>query len=233
MMTGEVPQTRWSMVAAAGTDTPAGRAALAWLCEHYWQPLRAHARRRGFRDDEDQVQGFLATLIERGSLVEADRDRGRFRSWMLACLDHFLANQVRHRQAMKRGSGRPDEVLDEAQVEAPAEADPAGAFDRDWALTLLAHAMQRLAAEQTGTEASQRFAALQVFLSANGDGAAYAAVGTRLGMTETAVKVAVHRLRQRLRELVRTEVAETLAVEDERAIDAELDVFLAALRHGV
>ena len=215
--------TRWSMVLAAGSADAAGREALAWLCRQYWDPLRAHARRRGWRDDEDTIQDFFVDLIERGAIAQADRGRGRFRTWLLSCLNNFLAKRAEAAAAQKRGGGgRVERLADDGEMVAAV----AVAFDRDWAQAVLGHAEDRLAAEQTD---AARWHALRSFLSANGEAAAYREVGARLGLGEGAVKVAIHRLRVRLRALVREGVADTLAEADPRVIDGELDHLIAAL----
>lgn len=223
--------TRWSLVARAGGDDPDGRAALAWLCRAYWEPLRAHAARRGWRDAEDAVQDFWVKLIERGGLASADRGRGRFRSWLLACLDHHLADRADAAGALKRGGGKAVGVLpaDDAPGAVGRDEDPARAFDRAWAEALLARARARMAEGLTGA-AARRQQRLERFLTANGDGDAYAVAARELQMSEGAVKVAVHRLRERFRESLRAEVAETLAEPTPQAIDAELDELLRALR---
>jgi RNA polymerase sigma-70 factor (ECF subfamily) len=214
--------TRWSLVVAAGSGDAAGREALAWLCRQYWDPLRAHARRRGWRDDEDAIQDFLVDLIQRGAFAQADRERGRFRTWLLTCLDHFLAKRAEAAAAQKRGGGRVERLPDGDEVAGAS----ATAFDRDWAQAVLGLAEDRLAAEQSD---QNRWQILRPFLSVNGDADAYRAAGARLGLGEGAVKVAIHRLRARLREFVRAGVADTLAEDDPRVIDGELDQLIAAL----
>ncbi|MFM2092350.1 MAG: hypothetical protein RLZZ127_2839 [Planctomycetota bacterium] len=220
--------TRWSLVAAAGGDDPAARAALDALCRAYWEPLRDHARRRGWRDPDDAVQDFWVLLMERGALLRADPARGRFRTWLLACLDHHLADRADSARAQRRGGGRIESGLDEGLLPAAASGDPGGGFDRAWALTLLARARSRLADGIPAAE-RDRFRRLEPFLATNGDGAAYRAAGADLGLTEGAVKVAVHRLRGRFAEAVRAEIAETLADPRPDAVAAELDCLLAAL----
>lgn len=215
--------TRWSVVLAAGGADAAGREALAWLCRQYWEPLCAHIRRRGWREDQELAQDFLTSLIERGSLRQADPQRGRFRSWLFCCLDHFLANQAAAAAAAKRGGGLASESLDEVMA---APADPAAAFDRDWALEVLRAAEDRL---QVETADVQRYAALRPYLERDGEAVAYRACGETLGLSDLAVKVAVHRLRLRFRELVREGIAETLAESDPEAINAELDCLVKAL----
>jgi RNA polymerase sigma-70 factor (ECF subfamily) len=225
--TGSPSATRWSVVAAASAPDAAGRKALGWLCRRYWDPLCAHARRRGWGEAEDAVQDFLTDLIERGAIAQADRERGRFWAWLFVSFNNALANRAAAAQALKRGGRLQRQQMDEADLPAAAAAaDGDAAFDRDWALTVLGHAQDRLAAEQAD---SGRWQALRPFLAANGDAAAYRAAGAGLGLGEGAVKVAIHRLRSRLRELVREGVAETLMEDDPRVIDAELDHLIAVL----
>lgn len=225
MSTSAAPvQTRWSLVLAAGADDAVGREALAWLCRQYWDVLQRHAARRGWREADDLVQDFLAHLIAHRTMAQADPARGRFRSWLLTCLDHFLVSRARAATAAKRGGGAPPVALQDGAA-APA-VDDDREFTRDWALTLLARAEDRLAGEQRD---APRFAAYRPFLMAAADGAAYAAAGAPFGLGEGAVKVAVHRLRARLTALIREEIADSLAEDDPRSIDRELDLLITSL----
>ncbi len=227
--------TRWSLVAAAGrpTSPEAGRA-LEALCGAYWYPLYAHARRRGLDADlaQDRTQAFFARLLEKGDLAVADRARGRFRSFLLAAFEHFLANARDYDHAAIRGGGRPSLSLDFAAgesrlgLEPSHETTPERIFDRQWALTLLDRALARLRDEYHAAGKGPLFDALTPSLA--GDrGTPYVEVAARLGMTEGAVKVAAHRLRARGRDLVRDEIAQTVASPDE--IDDELGQLFAAL----
>lgn len=218
------PSTRWSQVVEATGDSPAARAALAWLCERYWDCLQAHARRRGLRseDAEDLTQDFLLALIRGEILPRADPARGRFRTFLLACLDHHLLRARERRQALKRGGGAAQVSLEAELVAAPPEAT---AFDRDWAEQVVRRARESVQAQ----EEPLRWQVLSPFLTANGDAAGYQAAGERLGLREGAVKVAVHRLRDAYRTAVRQEVAQTLQEPDEALIDAELAQLLRAL----
>jgi RNA polymerase sigma-70 factor (ECF subfamily) len=221
---GRFTTTRWSQVVAAGADD---RAALAWLCERYWEPLRAHLRRRcvELHAAEDMTQDFFAAVLD-GSLIQrANPARGRFRTFLLACLEHHLAHRRERELALKRGGG----AIMDALADAPAPGyEPTRGFDRAWAETLLERVRDRLRAE-----GDARTLRLQAFLTTNGDSAAYAAAGTELGLSEGAVRVTVHRLRARFRELLRAEVAETLAHPTPAAIDAEIGDLLAALRENL
>ncbi len=213
--------TRWSQVRRLGTDSPSGRAALGWLAEAAWDPLCRHAQRRGLdrTSAEDAVQSFLARVLERG-LGRPDPARGRFRTWLLAAFWHHLADLADQARTLKRGGGRTAATL--SGIDASAEATDAE-FDRDWARTVLARVLDHLAAEQDPT----RFAVLRPFLAGNPDPEAYAAAARRLELNPGALRVAVHRLRQRFGELLRAEVAET--VGDAAVLDDELKLLAAAL----
>jgi RNA polymerase sigma factor (sigma-70 family) len=225
--------TRWSQVARSAGDGSEARAALAWLCEAYWEPLRRFAERRGLdhHDAQDAVQSFFARLIERGIAAEADPAKGRFRTFLLAVFSCQLAHERDRGRARKRGGGRPDAALDPDLVISAPSADPD--FDRDWAQAVLARAMERLASEHADARRRAVFSALRPFLAGDADAAAYAAAGAPLGMSEGAVKVAVHRLRQRFRAALRAEIAETVA-DPERpgAIDEEIGTLIGALSAG-
>jgi DNA-directed RNA polymerase specialized sigma24 family protein len=217
--------TRWSQVLASSGAGDEARQALAWLCEAYWQPLLAQASRRGWSADaaQDQVQGFFARLLERRDLA-ADPARGRFRSYLLGAFNNFLSNARDGQQAQKRGGGIAHRTLDAAPAPAQ-ELPPDRAFERDWALALLARAQNRLRGE--GDAARQ--AALLPLLS-GGDAAAHTRIGVALGLNEVAVKVAAHRLRRRFREILREEVAATLEIAEPGQIDGELQELLGAVR---
>lgn len=227
--------TRWSLVAAA-TD-PAGphaREALADLCRAYWFPVYAYVRRRGHDHHaaQDLTQGFFARLLEKNDLAVADPARGRFRAFLLAACRHYLANQHDHAAARKRGGGRAHFPLDFAGAAGRVAAEPAGgesperAFDREWALGLLARAVEDLRAEYAGSGRAALFDALKDAL-AGGANVPHAATARALGLTEGAVKVAVHRLRQRYRDRLRALIADTVAAPDE--VDDEVRDLFAAL----
>lgn len=222
--------TRWSQVLAAGSgDQAAASAALAWLCERQWEPLRRAARRWGVPADraEDVVQDFCCRLIERrADLGALDPAAGRFRAWLITVFRRFIKDQRVRDRALVHGGGAAH--VDIAAAEAGV-ADPDPAFDRDWAESIVQRATGRLMMEHEGVEARNRFDLLQGFLARNAEAGDYAGVGARLGMSEGAVKVAVHRLRQRLHDLLRQEVAETLATPSPQAIDDELAALAAAL----
>lgn len=234
---GAFATTRWSVVlrvGRAGAATPSAHAALAKLCRTYWFPLYTHARRRGAapHDAEDLTQAFFARLLARDTLARADPARGRFRTFILTALDRFLADEHDRTRAAKRGGDREILSLDFsgaeprlAQLADPA-APPDRLFDRTWALALLDTVLARLAAEYHDAGKADLFAVLQSTLTAAG-APPYAELAARLRRSENAVQVAVHRLRQRYRALLRAEIAETVATDADAR--AEFDILLAAL----
>jgi len=228
--------TRWTLVAAAGRrSSPGSQQALATLCETYWYPLYAYVRRRGHspEDAQDLTQEFFARLLEKNSLRAADRDRGKFRSFLLAALNHFLAKEWRRAHAQKRGGGQLPIALDFDSGEIRYQCEPAHnltpekIYERRWAMTVLDRAIARLRAEYAKSGKSAQFERLKDFLSGGSDTAPYASLAAALGLTEGAVKVAVHRLRRRCRELVRAEIAETVASPG--AVEEELRHLFEAL----
>jgi RNA polymerase sigma-70 factor (ECF subfamily) len=222
-LAGRFTDTRWSlvMVARDGEEGDAATA-LAKLCEAYWQPLYAYLRRAGHapHDAEDLVQGFLARVVERRIVGEADAVRGKFRSFLIGCLEHYLANEWRREHRVKRGGGEEALPLHDPAVAARVEAslgkadDPRMAFERAWALTVLDRALERVRAE-CDTFNAARFEVLKPFLtSARGD-TPLAEAAQRLGVSLAAMKSMVHRLRDRYRELVRAELRETVLTESD------------------
>jgi RNA polymerase sigma factor (sigma-70 family) len=231
--------TRWSVVLRAGrNDTPRARAALADLCRNYWFPLYAHVRRRGHsaHDAQDLTQAFFARLLEHDTLAGADPQRGRFRSFLLASLNHFLADAWDRTRAQKRGGDREIVPLDLDRAEERFATHPAvglspdQAFDRQWALALLETVLGRLEAEWTREGKAGSFAALKQTLTGARGEQPYATLAAELGQTEGAVKVAVHRLRRRYRELLQAEIADTVASHDEEK--DEMTTLLRALAGG-
>jgi RNA polymerase sigma factor (sigma-70 family) len=229
--------THWSAVVSAGrADSPQSAEALTQLCQAYWFPLYAYVRRRGNapEDAQDLTQAFFERLIEKNWLADIEPTGGRFRSFLLTAMNRFLANEYDRNRAAKRGGGQPLVSLDtqEAEhrytLEAATEETPERIFERRWALEVLDHALAQLQIELTRAGKARNFDRLQPFLSqepATGD---YAAAAAELGVTSGAIGVAVHRLRHRYRELVRAEIAATLA--DPTAVDLELQHLFAALR---
>jgi RNA polymerase sigma factor (sigma-70 family) len=232
---GRFATTRWSVVRAAGRrSSPGSRQALSALCETYWYPLYAEARRKGLapNDARDRVQAFFTLLLEKDGLASADEARGRFRSFLLAAFHHFLANEWDRQRARKRGGGRRIVSLDQSTGEDRLTHEPVHQqtperiFDRRWALALIDRALGRLREECTRAGKAELFETLGSALV--GDrGASYADLGQAMGMSEGAVKTAVHRLRARCAVLVRDEVAQTVSDPDE--IDDELAHLFATL----
>jgi RNA polymerase sigma-70 factor (ECF subfamily) len=216
--------THWSVVLTARrSDTTRAQAALARLCQAYWYPLYAYVRRRGYaaHDAQDLTQEFFARLLEQNWLAQADRERGRFRTFLLAALSHFLANEWDKARAQKRG-GAVQFVplqLDSAETrygQEPADpVTPEQCFERRWAVALLEEVLNRLREEHLAAGTAEMFDVLKPCLVGDRQAQPYAALATQLGMTEGAVKVAVHRLRQRYRQLLREEIANTVATPEE------------------
>lgn len=231
--------TRWSVVVAAGRPTTAvSREALEILCRTYWYPLYAYARRRGAdrHAAQDLVQGFFAMILERGAVAAADPERGRFRTFLLTSFRNFAVDEHDRAAALKRGGGVPALSLDldfdggesRLAMEPSHGLTPEREFERRWALALLARALRRTRdAFEASTGRAELYAALVPFIGGEGDAAPYAEIAARLGTTEGAIKVAVHRLRAAHRENVRAEVRDT--VGDGADVDAEIRDLLAAL----
>jgi RNA polymerase sigma factor (sigma-70 family) len=215
--------THWSAVLTAGrSDTTLARAALEYLCQTYWPPLYAYVRRRGNspEDAQDLTQAFFARLLERNAVAGVAPGKGRFRSFLLTSLNHFLADEWDKARAQKRGGGQVialDLQSAETQLgEMPAENfTPEKAFEHRWAITLLEQVYQRLEEEYRAAGKAALFAALRVTLAGKSDAAPYAELARQLDMTEGAVKVAVHRLRQRYRALLRATIGDTVSSPDE------------------
>jgi len=212
--------TRWSDVLRAGGRGTAGSAeALETLCRAYWPPLYAFVRRDGHspHDAKDIVQAFLAHLLCRNDFANVSPDKGRFRSFLLMALKHFLASRTRTRTAQKRGGYRPAVSIhiDNAEIICEPElADtltPDKAFDRRWARTILARALERLRGEYRSPQQQRLFKALEPSLVEGGRVWNEAQLAAELGVTSGALAVAATRLRQRYRALLETEVAETLS----------------------
>lgn len=227
--------THWTVVLAAGQrHTPQSDRALEELCRTYWFPLYAYVRRRGHtkEDAEDSVQAFFARFLAKNYLEGLSAERGRFRAFLLAALKNFLANEWKASQRLKRGGGAKNLSLDwetadtKFQVAAVNEPSPDQAFDREWALALLAKVIERLQAECVAEGRGKLFEHLKVFLAAGKGEAAHAAVAQALGLEEGAVRVAVHRLRKRYRVLLRNEIAQTLS--DVAMVDEELRTLFGA-----
>jgi RNA polymerase sigma factor (sigma-70 family) len=233
----DFPTTHWSLVVAARPDEASrsqARKALADLCKAYWYPLYAFVRYRGYSADEaqDLTQSFFTRIVETHGLASADPERGRFRSYLLGAMKHFLANEWHRTRAHKRGGGFTIIDLDALDpetryaLEPAAPVDPDTGFDRKWALEIIARALSRLSAEMKDRGKGELFEALKGNLT--GEEAERSQTAARLGMTEGALKTAVHRLRQRYRRFLRAEIAET--VSDPEDIDMEMRHLVTALR---
>ena len=229
--------THWSVVLSAGqgASTEANQA-LETLCRAYWYPLYAYVRRKGYDAHvaQDLTQEFFARLLSRKYLSVADRQKGKFRSFLLGSLEHFLAREWTKAHAQKRGGGKTVLSLDETDAENRYLLEPAHEltaekiFDRRWATTLLEQAMSRLREECVANHKADLFGTVESFLSGEKGEACYADVAAALKMSEGAIKVAVHRLRQRYSELVRAEIAQTVATPEEA--DEELRYLFTVLR---
>jgi RNA polymerase sigma factor (sigma-70 family) len=232
------PVTRWTLIVAAGQQgNSATDEALAELCRAYWYPIYAFIRRRGNSPDEaeDLTQGFFAAFLERRNVVlHADPAKGRFRSFLLTSVKHFLADQSDLRNSHKRGGGQtaaPLDLLDAEGRYARKFADnetPERLFDREWALTLLARVDDDVRAVLARENRVGHFEHLKPFLPFCDEEASYTEVAAQLGSSEGALKVAVHRLRRRYREVFRHEIAHL--VSDPNLIEDEIRYLLQVLR---
>jgi RNA polymerase sigma-70 factor (ECF subfamily) len=230
--------THWSVVRAAGHPaSPGYRQALETLCKTYWFPLYAYMRRHGCdrHDAEDYTQEFFARLLDKHALHVADPKQGRFRSFLLAALKHFLANERDRIRAKKRGGGRKtlsldfDDAEDKYALEPIDRLSPEKVFERSWAMTVLQQVMARLQDEMCSTGKQKLFEHLKAYLTGDIASVSYSQMADRLDMTEGAVKVAVHRLRKRYRQLLREEIAQTVSSEEQ--IQQEIRDLLTALAY--
>lgn len=220
--------THWSLVARATSLTASTEAALVDLCNTYWRPLYIFVRRRGFtpQEAEDLTQAFFAYFLAAGHLSRADPQRGRLRSYLVGCLENFLRNEWRRSRAQKRGNGQVCIALDgpigeELLSAAGSESEsPDVAYDRQWARSLLDRVFQRLRDEWLKEKGEALFEELQAHLWGDPTQRSYADLAARFGMTQVHMRVTVHRLRQRYRELLREAVAQTVANPEE--VDDEL-----------
>jgi RNA polymerase sigma-70 factor (ECF subfamily) len=230
------PTTHWSLVLSAGEGSlPNAKAALERLCRAYWYPLYAYVRRQGrsVEEAQDLTQEFFARLLRKEYLRHADPARGRFRTFLLTALERFLINDWEKGRAAKRGEGQPVISWDQRETETRFLAEPADqstpekAFEKRWAVTVLERVLERLREEFTASGHAERFERLKVLLWGEKGSPPYAGVAAELGLTEGTLKVAVHRLRQRYRELLRAEVAQTVARPEE--VDDELRHLIAVM----
>jgi RNA polymerase sigma-70 factor (ECF subfamily) len=233
--TSEFASTHWSIVLAAGhRSSPDSREALAALCRGYWFPLYAYARRRtcDAHEAQDLTQEFFTALLEKNYLAAVRPERGRFRAFLLTAFKHFMANEWEKAHAQKRGGGVAPIPLDLVAGETrlahePAdELTPERAFDRQWVLSLLDRVLGQLREDFTRNGKLDQFERLKVFITPQTTAVSHGDVARELGMTEGAVSVAAHRLRRRYRELLRTEIAQTVASPGE--VDDEIRSLFAA-----
>lgn len=229
--------THWSVVLAAGHgDLPQATAALEQLCRTYWYPLYAYVRRRGYghEDAQDLTQEFFAQLLRKNYPARADRAKGKFRTFLLHSLNHFLGDQHQRSAALKRGGGRTFVSLDQEspedryRLEVPDELTPEKLFERRWAQTVLDRALARLREEFMADGKEAAYEVLSAFEPGEQNSLSHADAAARLGVSESAVKSMIHRLRLRHRELVREEIARTVATVAE--IDEELRYLVSVLR---
>jgi len=235
-MNARFATTQWSQVLAArdGTDTRAHEALTA-LCETYWFPLYAYVRRTGHDPDDarDLTQAFFAYLLEKKVLEDAEPSAGRFRSFLLATLKHFVANEHRRDRALKRGGDVQTVSLDAEEAERrfryepTAESTPEEAFEQRWAMAVLEQALSRLQSEWADTDRGEQFECLKPHLTGQEPRIPFKQVGARLRMSESSARGAMYRLRQRFGQLIREEVAETVADPDQ--VDDEVRHLLGIL----
>jgi RNA polymerase sigma factor (sigma-70 family) len=229
--------TRWTLVLAAarGNLTPRAADAMAELCRLYWYPLYAYIRRRGHdtHEAEDLTQEFFLRLLAKNYLIGIDREKGKFRAFLLAALQHFLANEWDRSQAQKRGGGQTilpistADAEDRYRLEPWHDLTPEKLFERRWALTVLDNVLARLQLALAFEGKQSVFDTLKPFLTGGRESGGYAAAAAHLQMTEGAVKTAIHRLRRRYRQLLRDEIAQTVAGPEE--IDEEIQYLLSCL----
>lgn len=229
--------TQWTRVLQARGDSQESKAALSDLCAAYYEPVFAFIRRNAIDEESarELTQEFFARLLARDSISRVDPKLGRFRSFLLAAVKHFLADRYDYEQRLKRGAGQST-----VSIEAASDTSPGGAqlpdartpspdlqFDRKWALTLLDRALVQLARVHEESGKAAHFEVLKPWLTGDGEEISQADAAAQLGMNEGAVKVAVHRLRRRFRELIRNEIGQT--VSDPAQVDQELHCLFQAL----
>jgi RNA polymerase sigma-70 factor (ECF subfamily) len=231
--------TRWTLILRARGESVEARAALGELCEAYYQPVLRFLRREGRDEDSvrDLTQEFFARILAGGAFDEADPERGRFRSYLLGALKHFLADQRKREHRLKRGGGATPESLDAATGavdDAPGLdiADPAAMprdadFDREWALTVMDRGLEILKHDFAASGKSDQFDVLKPWLMGEASSMSQADAAQRLGLSEGAVKVVIHRLRKRFRDAIRAEISQTL--RDPAPVDEELRHLVEAL----
>jgi len=231
--------TRWTVVlAAGGPGSPSADVALEDLCRTYWYPLYAYVRHQGHspEDAEDLTQEFFTRFLGKNYLAGLDSNRGRFRAFLLACLKHFLANEWDRSRRLKRGGGAPLLSLDyqgadtRYQIDPPDKLSPDTLYDRAWATTLLEQVITRLQEETEAEGTAAQFEQLKHYLMVGTNNIPYAQAAQALALSEGSVRVAVHRLRRRYRELLKQEIVQTLA--DPAQAEEEMRSLMAAFANG-
>ena len=229
--------THWTVVLAAGrVNSPEASQALEHLCAAYWYPLYAYVRRKGHSPDDGQdlVQDFFARLLERNYFRLADRNRGRFRTFLLTSLQHFLTNEWKKANRVKRGGNHQILSMDEETAEVrfagelAIQQPPDSLYDRGWAAILIERALAALRAEFEQSGKQELFERLKPFVWGEKSTLSYSVMAEQLKTTEGAIKVAIHRLRQRFGELLRCEIAQTVATPAE--VEEELRYLFSAIR---
>lgn len=233
---GVFAATRWTLVLRARAQTPEARTALGELCEAYWTPVFRFLVREGRSEDaaRELTQDFFARLLARGGVAGVEPGRGRFRSFLLGAVKHFLADRRDRERRLKRGGGHAPEPLEQEggtsaglQVPALEGLPPDAYFDREWARALVDRAVTRLALEMREAAKADQFTRLKPWLLGEVSGVSHADIAREMGSSEGAVKVAIHRLRQRFREVVKEEIAQT--VNDPAEVRAELRYLVEVL----
>jgi RNA polymerase sigma factor (sigma-70 family) len=231
--------THWTRVLQARGDSTEARAALSDLCAAYYAPVFAFLRTRAKDEDSarDLTQEFFTRLLSRKGIDSVDPQSGRFRSYLLGAVKHFLADMLDHSHRLKRGGGQPtlsleslsdaDEMTTEIQLADPHSPGPDREFDRKWALTLLDRALNLLGREHKEPGQAEQFESLKPWLTGETEKLSQADIAARLGMSEGAMRVAIHRLRRRFREIIKSEIAQTL--NDRNQVAEEMAHLLAAL----
>ena len=228
--------TQWTRVLEARGDSPEAKAALSDLCAAYYTPVFAFIRRSARDEDTacDLTQEFFARLLARHGIASVEPQRGRFRSFLLGAVKHFLADMREHAHRLKRGAGQSLESIEPGtdtspglQLPDPNAPSPEREFDRKWGLTLLDRALKALAQEHEASGKADQFEALKPWLIGDTENISQAEAAARLGLNEGAVKVAIHRLRRRFREFIKNEISRT--VSSHAQVDAELHCLLEAL----
>ncbi len=231
--------TRWSCVVRAGRASEVDRQlAIETLCERYWWPLYAFARRHesNVENAQDLVQAFFVEVLEKNFFAQANAERGRFRSFLIGAFKHFIAKQWERRHAQKRGGSKPIVSLDFAQADSQPSIEPAihltaeQQFERCWAITLLNHVWSKLEGEMDEAQNGRQFELLKTAVLGDDAKLPYSQIALELGISESAARMAASRLRKRYRQLLRAEIADTL-LEDE-SVDDEINYLLSVLSSG-